>query len=47
MVHKKNEKSKTNNTTNLQQTNDAKVSAATKLAGKSTETPDNRNYTAP
>ena len=34
MAHKKNGKSKTNQTTTLQQKNDANVSAKIKLAGK-------------
>ena len=43
MLQKKNGKSKANKSTTMQQINDAKVSRATKLAGKSTETPDNGN----
>lgn len=37
MAQKKNGKSKTNKTTTLQQTNDAKVSATINLVAKSTE----------
>ena len=40
MVQKKNGKSEANKSTTMPQTNDAKVSRATKLAGKSTETPN-------
>ena len=43
MAQKKNGKSKTNKTTTLQQTNDAKVSATINLVAKSTETSDNGN----
>ena len=42
-LQKKNGKSKANKSTTMQQTNDAKVSRAIKLAGKSTETLDNGN----
>ena len=43
MAHKENGKSKTNQTTTLQQKNDANVSAKIKLAGKSPQTPDSGN----
>ena len=46
MAHKKNGKSKTNQTTTLQQKNDANVSAKIKLAGKSAQTPDSGNQAA-
>ena len=51
MVHKKNGKSKANQTTTLQQKNDANnVSATIKLAGKAesaaAEAPDSRNHAA-
>ena len=46
MAHKKNEKSKTNQTTTLQQKNNASVSAKIKLAGKSAQTPDSGNQAA-
>ena len=43
MAHKKNGKSNTNQTTTVQQKNDANVSAKIKLAGKSAQTPDSGN----
>ena len=43
MVQKKNGKSIANKSTTMQQVNYAKVLRATKLGGKSTETPDNGN----
>ena len=46
MAHKKNGKSKTNQTTTLQQKNDANVSAKIKLTGKSAQTPDSGNQAA-
>ena len=46
MAHKKNGKSKTNQTTTLQQKNGANVSAKIKLAGRSAQTPDNGNQAA-
>ena len=45
MLHKKNGKSKVNKSTTMQ-TNGAKVSTATELAGKSTEAPDSGNQAA-
>ena len=45
MLHKKNGKSKVNKSTTMQ-TNGAKVSTATELAGKSTEAPDGGNQAA-
>ena len=46
MAHKKNEKSKANQTTILQQNEDGNVSATIKLAGKAAETPDSGNQAA-
>ena len=46
MAHKKSGRSRANQTTTLQQKNDANVSATTKLAGKAAETPENGNQAA-